>query len=139
MCSIESRAISTHTLTAWGGQPTMSRLRRGQISMDPSAPWDGQGDINQYDFPHTYSFRLLDNYFSTTAFNKCPYSKAKSIFSASAVREEVAEQNGGGGGKSRGEQSQADIRSAQGSGSLWSWGSLKQRLGLISGRALHYL
>lgn len=54
MCSIESQAISTHTLTAWGGQPTMSRLRRGQISMDPSAPWDGQGDINQCDFPHTY-------------------------------------------------------------------------------------
>lgn len=75
----------------------MSRLRRGQISMDPSAPWDGQGDINQCDFPHTYSFRLLDNYFSTTAFNKCPYSKAKSIFSASAVREEVTEQNGGRG------------------------------------------
>lgn len=42
-----------HTLTAWGGQPTKSRLRRGQISVDPSAPWDGQGDINQYDFPHT--------------------------------------------------------------------------------------
>lgn len=41
-----------HTFTAWGGQPTKSRLRRGQISVDPSAPWDGQGDINQYDFPH---------------------------------------------------------------------------------------
>lgn len=83
---------------------------------------------------------MSDNYFSTTAFNKRLCVKAKSIFSALAVKAEVAERDGGSGERRRrGEQPGAHIRSCPG---LWVTLVLaftEAQVRLISGRALHHL
>lgn len=43
-----------------------------RLTRTPPPPWDYQGGINEGDFSPHVQVWLLDNYFSTTAFNKRP-------------------------------------------------------------------
>lgn len=88
--------------------------------MNPSVPWDRQGDINECDFPPHIQVWLSDNYFSTTAFNKCPCLKAKTIFSTAggsgrAGRRRLEAVWGGGGAGS----SVALIRDPKAARRIW--------------------
>lgn len=127
-----------HTLTAWGGQPTKSRLRRGQISVDPSAPWDGQGDINQYDFPHTSrsDCRIITP--PQQLLTNAPVWRPRA-FSLPWQWRRRWQSGMEGVGKQGGGQPGAHIRSCPGLWVTLVLGFTEAQVRLISGRALHYL
>lgn len=79
---------------------------------------------------------MSDNYISTTAFNKCPYLKAKSVFSAFAVKEEVKERDGGGGGQARRELA---LEAAQGLLVTLVLGLTEAEACFVPSKALHSL
>lgn len=132
MCSIESWAISTHTLTAWGGQPTMSRLRRGQISVDSSAPWVDQGDltsVNPLLPPNTYRSDCWIITFPQQLLTNAPIRRPKALLLPLPQRRRWEEQTGAARG------SHQKLPRAPGH---FGPGVHEAGACLISGRAIHY-